>query len=172
MVTVFWLMTYHKFFANCFAARGLLLVGLLIPIVKMWLLASVPTRFTGWQASTPVRSDPILSSPVQSSPCCVLTSLTGASQVARPGAVADVAVPALPADPVVLAGVGQALFGRLPGAGRLHAHRPLGLSQPPDVFALAVHKQVSDAAHVAVVQQSCPHLRKRFGIFQFHKHLD
>lgn len=90
-----------------------------------------------------------------------LTSLTGASQVACPRAVTDVAVPALPADSVVLAGVGQALFGRLSGARGLHTHCPLGLSQPPDVFALAVNKQVSDAAHVTVVQQSRPHLRKR-----------
>lgn len=97
----------------------------------------------------------------------VLTSLTGASQVAGTGAVADIAVPALPADAVVLAGVGQALLGRLPGAGGLDAHGPLGLSQPPDVFALAVHKQVSDAAHVAVVQQSCPDLQRRSDILFF-----
>lgn len=91
----------------------------------------------------------------------ILTSLAGASQVSRPGAVADVAIPALPADAVVLAGVGQALFGLFSGAGRLHPHRLLGLSQPPDVFALTVHEQVSDAAHVTVVQQSRPHLRRR-----------
>lgn len=101
---------------------------------------------------------PVWSNPVQS----VLTSLTGASQVAGAGAVTDVAVPALPAVAVVLAGVGQALLGRLPGAGGLDTHRPLGLSQPPDVFALAVNKQVSDAAHVAVVQQSRPYLRSGF----------
>lgn len=94
----------------------------------------------------------------------MLTSLTGASQVAGAGAVTDVAVPALPAVAVVLAGVGQALLGRLPGAGGLDTHRPLGLSQPPDVFALAVNKQVSDAAHVAVVQQSRPYLRSGFRV--------
>ncbi|TNN73921.1 hypothetical protein EYF80_015938 [Liparis tanakae] len=77
----------------------------------------------------------------------ILTSLTGASQVARPRAVADVAIPALPADAVVLTGVGQALFGRLSRARGLHPHRSLGLGQPPDVFALPVHKQVSDAAN-------------------------
>lgn len=81
----------------------------------------------------------------------MLTSLTGASQVACARAVTHVAVPALPADAVVLAGVGQALLGRLPGAGGFDTHCPLGLSQPPNVFALAINKQVSDAAHVAVV---------------------
>lgn len=91
----------------------------------------------------------------------ILTSLTGASKVSCPRAVADVAIPTLPADAVVLAGVGQALFGGLSGAWGLHPHSPLGLGQPPDVFALPVHKQVSDAAHVTVVQQSRPHLRKR-----------
>lgn len=91
----------------------------------------------------------------------MLTSLTGASQVAGARTVTHVAVPALPADAVVLAGVGQALLGRLPGAGGFDAHRPLGLSQPPNVFALAINKQVSDAAHVAIVQQCCPYLQKR-----------
>jgi len=90
----------------------------------------------------------------------ILTSLTGASQVARPRAVANVAIPALPADAVVLTGVGQALFGRVSRARGLHPHRSLGLGQPPDVFALPVHKQVSDAANVTVIQQSRPHLRK------------
>lgn len=105
---------------------------------------------------------PVQSGPVQSSPLyAILTSLTRASQVACPRAVADVAIPTLPADSVVLAGVGQALFGWLSGARGLHAHCPLGLSQPPDVFALPVYKQVSDAAHVTVIQQSRPHLWKR-----------
>lgn len=58
----------------------------------------------------------------------MLTSLTGAPQVAGPGAVTDVTIPALPADAVVLAGVGQALFGRLSGARGLYPDRPLGLS--------------------------------------------
>lgn len=57
----------------------------------------------------------------------LLTSLTGASQVAGPGTVADVTVPALSADAVVLAGVGQALFWRLSGARGLYPDRPLGL---------------------------------------------
>lgn len=90
----------------------------------------------------------------------ILTSLTGASQVSCPWAVANVAVPALPADAVVLAGVGQTLFGWLSRAWGLHTHRSLGLCQPSDVFALPVHKQVSDATHITVVQQSRPHLRK------------
>lgn len=81
----------------------------------------------------------------------MLTSLTGPAQVARPGAVADVPVPALSADAIVLAGVRQALFWLVFGARRLHAHRSLRLSQPPDVFALPVHKQVSDTAYVTVV---------------------
>lgn len=89
----------------------------------------------------------------------ILTSLTGAAQVACARAVADVAIPPLPADTVVLAGVGQALFGWLFGAGGFDPYRPLGLGQPPNVFALPINKQVSDAAHVTVVQQSSPHLR-------------
>lgn len=91
----------------------------------------------------------------------ILTSFTRAPQVTRPRAVADVAIPSLPAVAIVLAGVGEALFGWLSGARRLDAHRPLSFRKPPDVFTLPVHKQVSDAAHVTVVQQSCPHLRKR-----------
>lgn len=99
---------------------------------------------------------------IQSSPLhAILTSLTRASQVTRPRAVADVAVPALPADSIVLAGVGQALLGWLSGAGGLHTHCSLGLSEPPDVLALPIHKQVSNASHITVVQQSSPHLRKR-----------
>ena len=107
-----------------------------------------------------VKASSVFPDPPQAPTPGSLTSLTGASKVARPRAVADVAIPALPADAVMLAWVGQALFGWLPRARGLHPHCPLGLGQPPDVFALPVHKQVSDAAHVTVVQQRRPHLRK------------
>lgn len=103
-------------------------------------------------------------------PPVILTSLTGASQVASPRAVADIAIPALPADAVVLAGVGQALFGWLFGARGFYPHCPLGLSQPPNVFALPIYKQVSDAAHITIVQQSCPHLRKSVEKFHWMRH--
>lgn len=96
----------------------------------------------------------------------ILTSLTGASQVACPRAVADIAIPSLPADAVVLAGVGQALFGWLFGARGFYPYCSLGLGQPPNVFALPVDKQVSDAAHITIVQQSRPHLRK--SVEEFH----
>lgn len=46
----------------------------------------------------------------------LLTSLAGPAQVARPGAVTHVAVPALSADAVVLTRVAQALLGQLLGA--------------------------------------------------------
>lgn len=94
----------------------------------------------------------------------MLTSLTGAAQVPGARAVTHVAVPALPADAVVLAGVGQALLGRLPRAGGFDADCSLSLSESPNVFALAVNKQVSDAAHVAVVQQSRPYLQLKVRI--------
>lgn len=86
------------------------------------------------------------------------TSLTRASQVSRPGAVAHVAVPALPADAVVLARVAQALLGRLLGAGRFDPRGLLDLCQPSHVLTLAVDEQIPDAAHVAVVEQRRPHL--------------
>lgn len=89
----------------------------------------------------------------------LLTSFAGSAEVSGTGAVAHVSVPALPAGAAVQAGVAQALFGLLLGAGRLDPHGPLRLCDAPDVFTLAVHEQVPHAAHVAVVQQSRPHLR-------------
>lgn len=118
----------------------------------------MPITVQAAKTPSPVQWNLVQSSLVQAQ---ILTSLTRASQVACPRAVAHVAIPALPADSVMLAGVGQALFWWLSGTWGLHTHCPLGLSQSPDVLALPVHKQVSDAANVAVVQQSCPHLWKK-----------
>lgn len=87
-----------------------------------------------------------------------LTSLTGAAQVASPWAVAHVAVPALPARATVQAWVAQALLWRFFGAGRFDTYGSLGLSDAPDVFALAVHEQVAYAAHVTIVEQCSPYL--------------
>ncbi|OWK10184.1 hypothetical protein Celaphus_00005617 [Cervus elaphus hippelaphus] len=42
--------------------------------------------------------------------------------------------------------------------GGLHASGALNFSHLPDVFALAINEQISNAAHVAVVEQGSPHL--------------
>lgn len=86
------------------------------------------------------------------------TSFTRAPEVSSPGAVAHIAVPALPADAVVLARVAQALFGRLLGAGGFDPRGLLDLCQASHVLTLAVDEQIPDAAHVAVVEQRRPHL--------------
>lgn len=87
------------------------------------------------------------------------TSFTRAAEVSGTRAVAHVAVPALPADAVVLARVAQALFGRLLGAGGLNPRGLLDLRQASHVLALTVDEEIADAAHVAVVEQRRPHLR-------------
>lgn len=84
------------------------------------------------------------------------TSFTGASQVAGSRAVTHIAVPALPADPIVQAGVADALLGCFLGAGGFDPRGLLRLSHAPHVLALAIDEQVPHAAHKAVVQQSCP----------------
>lgn len=68
------------------------------------------------------------------------TSFTGATQVSSPRAVTHVAIPALSADPIVLAGIAQALFGRLFGAGWFDPGSFLDLSQASDIFTLSVNK--------------------------------
>lgn len=68
------------------------------------------------------------------------TSFTRASQVSSPGAVTHIAVPALSTDPVVLAGVAQALFGRLLRAGGLDPSSPLDLGQAPDILTLSINE--------------------------------
>lgn len=68
------------------------------------------------------------------------TSFTGASQVSSPRAVTHVAVPALSADPVVLAWVAQTLFGRLLRAGGLDPSSLLVLGQAPDILTLSVNE--------------------------------
>lgn len=153
IMTIFLLMTFLKFSWKA-VDLWLFLVSLLTSVVKMSHCIFCSRR------KNTVNFQGYFYPPFQSL-CVMLTSLAGPAQVARPGAVADVAVPALSADAVVLAGVGQALFGLVFGARRLHAHRSLRLGQPPDVFALPVHKQVSDAAYVAIVQQSRPNLKER-----------
>lgn len=85
------------------------------------------------------------------------TSFTGASQEAGSRAVTHVAVPALPADPVVQTGVADALLGCFLGAGGFYPCGLLRLSHAPHVLALAIDEQVPHAAHEAVVQQSRPH---------------
>lgn len=86
------------------------------------------------------------------------TSLAGPAQVACSGTIADVSVPPVPAHAVVFARVAKARFRCFPGAGGLHSSGALHFSHLPDVFALAVDEQIPDAAHVAIVEQSSPHL--------------
>lgn len=85
-----------------------------------------------------------------------LTPLAGAIPEARSGAVADEAVPALLARPVVLARVAVALFARHLAARRLDARHILGLGDLPDVLAASVDEQIPHAAHVAVVEHGGP----------------
>lgn len=86
------------------------------------------------------------------------TSLAGPAQVACSGTITDVSVPPIPAHAVVFARVAKARFCCFPGAGGLHSRGALHFGHLPDVFALAVDEQVPDAAHVAIVEQSSPHL--------------
>jgi len=88
-----------------------------------------------------------------------LTSLTGGVPEAGADAVADEAVPSLLAGAVVPAGFAVALPPRRLAAGRRDARGVLRRSDPPDVLAAPVDEQVSDAAHVAVVQHGGPELR-------------
>lgn len=87
-----------------------------------------------------------------------LTFLTGAVPEAASCAVTDEAVPSFLAGPVVLAGVAVTLFAHHLAAGRLDARRVLRQSDLSDVFAAPVDEEVTDAAHVAVVQHGGPEL--------------
>lgn len=85
-----------------------------------------------------------------------LTPFTGPSPVASARAVADEAVPAVLAHRVVLAGVAIALLGAHPRTGGLDARSVLHLRQLPNVLAAPVNEQVTDAAHVAIVEHGSP----------------
>lgn len=87
-----------------------------------------------------------------------LTPFTGPSPVASARAVADEAVPAILAHSIVLAWVAVALLGAHPRTGGLDARSVLHLCQLPDVLAAPVDEQVTDAAHVAVVEHGSPEL--------------
>lgn len=89
---------------------------------------------------------------------CKLTSLAGSGPEAGPCAVTDEAVPSLPTQAVILAGVTLALLPRHLAAGRLDAGAVLSLGYLPDVLAAPVDEQVPDAAHVAVVEHGRPEL--------------
>jgi len=89
------------------------------------------------------------------------TYLTVGSHVSGADAVADVAVPALFAQPRVATGGAAAPLLQLAGAEAADAERALDLGQAADVAALAVDEEVADAAHVAVVEQRRPHLRRQ-----------
>lgn len=88
-----------------------------------------------------------------------LTSFTGSSPVASASAVADEAVPAVLAHRVVLAGVAVTLLGAHSWTGGLDACRILHFRQLPDVLAAPVNEQVTDAAHIAVVEHGSPEFR-------------
>lgn len=87
-----------------------------------------------------------------------LTYLTIGAQVSCAGTVANVAVPALFAQPTIATGGAAAALLQFPGAEAAHANGTLDLSQAPDISALAVDEEVAHTAHVAIVEQCCPDL--------------
>lgn len=87
------------------------------------------------------------------------TLFTARAEVARAIAVAYVAVPALPAEGAVAAGLPAAADVGLPGAEAADPRGHLHLGQLPQVAALAVDEEVAHAAHVAQAQGGGPHLR-------------
>lgn len=89
------------------------------------------------------------------------TYFTIGAQVSRARAVANVAVPALLAQPPIATGGAAAALLQLPGAEAAHAYGTLDLSQAADIPALAVDEEVAHAAHVAVVEQRRPNLRRQ-----------
>lgn len=94
-----------------------------------------------------------------------LTSLTDPTQKAGPDAIADEPVPALSTDAPVPTGGRRTLLQRLPRAERSNTHSPLGLGQAPEISTPSIYEEVSNTAHVAGPESSCPHLR---GQWQVH----
>lgn len=90
-----------------------------------------------------------------------LTDFTVGPEVAGPGAVAHVSVPALLAEASVGTGAAAASLLQLPGAETAHARCALDLGQAPHVPALAIDEEVADASHIAVAEQGRPHLRRQ-----------
>lgn len=86
-----------------------------------------------------------------------LTSLTGSAKITCSGTITDISVPPIPAHAVIFARVAKARFCCFPRAGRLHSSSTLNFSHLSDVLALAINEQISDAAHVAVIEQSSPY---------------
>lgn len=68
------------------------------------------------------------------------------------------AVPALPAEGAVSAGLSATADVSLPGAKAADAGGHLHLGQPPQVAALAVDEEVAHAADVAEAEGGGPHL--------------
>lgn len=85
-----------------------------------------------------------------------LTSLTGSLPVSGSSAVTDEAIPALFADSVVFAGVAVALFACYFAAGRLDSDSVLGLCNLTNIFTASIYEEITDAAHIAIVQHSGP----------------
>lgn len=86
------------------------------------------------------------------------TSLAGPAKIAGSGTITDISVPPIPAHAIVFARVAKARFCCFPWAGGLYSSSTLNFSHLPDIFALAVDEQISDAAHIAIVEQGGPHL--------------
>lgn len=87
-----------------------------------------------------------------------LTFLAAGAQESRPVAVANVAVPALPAVSAIGARVSGAARVGLPGAEAANTCGALDLRQPPQVPDLAVDEQVPHAAHIAEAERRRPDL--------------
>lgn len=90
-----------------------------------------------------------------------LTYLTVGAQVAGPGTVTDVAVPALFAQSSVATGGAATPLLQFAGAEAANTKGALDLSQAADIAALAVDEEVTHTAHVAVVEQCGPNLRRQ-----------
>lgn len=101
---------------------------------------------------TSVAADPSSSHPF------LLTELTVDAQVSGAGAVTNVTVPPLLAEPPIATGCAAAPLLQFSRAEAANAERALDLGQAANVPTFSVDEEVADTAHVAVVQQRRPHL--------------
>lgn len=91
----------------------------------------------------------------------LLTYLTIGPQESGAGAVTYVAVPTFFAQTGIATGGAATPLLQFTGAETAHTKRTLDLGQAADVAALAIDEEVADAAHVAVVKQRRPNLRRQ-----------
>lgn len=89
-----------------------------------------------------------------------LTPFTRSTPEPSASAVADEAVPTILAHSIVLTGVAVTLLGVHSNAGRFDPRRILLLCQLPDILAPPINEEISDAAHIAIVQHGSPELSR------------